>query len=106
MSSRRFSLMPAYTSAEPRNVWERVAGRGGRLHDMDLATPRAWAQPGGLPELHLFKGANILNMDNQMDMADDENHRLTAGFVEKYFAMWKNMGNSQRYIDISFMTFI
>ena len=36
-------------------------------------------------------------MDNQMDMADDDNHRLTAGFVEKYFAMWKNMGNSQRY---------
>ena len=54
VSSRRFFLMPAYTSAEPRNVWDRVAGRGGRLHDMDLATPRAWAQPGGLPQLHLF----------------------------------------------------
>ena len=32
-----------------------------------------------------------------MDMADEDNHRLTAGFVEKYFAMWKNMENSQRY---------
>ena len=26
-----------------------------------------------------------------MDMADEDNHRLSAGFVEKYFAMWRGI---------------